>query len=113
MVEMVKKVTVFLVDDLDGKAADETVQFALDGVHYKIDVSEKNAKKLRDQLQPWVTAGRRTGGARRRRAVGAGRASMDHDESAAIRQWARTSGYEIGKRGRIPVEVIDAYRAAH
>ena len=30
--EMVEKVTVSLRDDLDGKAADETVQFALDGV---------------------------------------------------------------------------------
>ena len=37
--EMVKKVTVSLLDDLDGKAADETVQFALDGVSYEIDRS--------------------------------------------------------------------------
>ena len=28
-------------------------------------------------------------------------------------EWARKSGHEIAKRGRIPVEVIDAYRAAH
>jgi hypothetical protein len=67
--EMVKKVTVSLLDDLDGKAADETVQFALDGVRYEIDLSEKNAKKLRSAFQPWVTAGRRTGGSRRRRGV--------------------------------------------
>src|SRR6185437_5083352 len=69
VMEMVKKVTVSLLDDLDGKAADETVQFALDGVSYEIDLSEKNAKKLRSELQPWVTAGRRTGGSRRRRGV--------------------------------------------
>ena len=41
VMEMVKKVTVSLLDDLDGKAADETVQFALDGVSYEIDLSER------------------------------------------------------------------------
>ena len=111
--EMVKKVTVSLLDDLDGKAADETMQFALDGVSYEIDLSEKNAKKLRSELQPWVTAGRRTGGSRRRRGVRSASALIDRTESAAIREWARKSGHEIATRGRIPVEVIDAYRAAH
>ena len=60
--EMVKKVLVSLIDDFDGKPADETVQFGLDGVSYEIDLSAKNAKKLREHLQPWVNAGRRTGG---------------------------------------------------
>ncbi|HXO52474.1 MAG TPA: histone-like nucleoid-structuring protein Lsr2 [Mycobacterium sp.] len=32
---------------------------------------------------------------------------------AAIRDWARRSGYKIAARGRIPVDVVDAYRAAH
>ena len=40
-------------------------------------------------------------------------ASIDRTESAAIRTWARKSGHQIATRGRIPVEVIDAYRAAH
>ena len=48
---MAKKVTVTLVDDFDGDgAADETVEFGLDGVTYEIDLSSKNAKKLRDDL---------------------------------------------------------------
>ena len=51
--EMAKKVTVSFVDDLDGKtAADETVAFTLDGVACEIDLSTKNAKKLRAALQP-------------------------------------------------------------
>ena len=83
--EMVKKVTVSLLDDLDGKAADETVQFALDGVSYEIDLSEKNAQKLRSELQPWVAAGRRTEVLRRRRGVRPANASIDRTESAAIR----------------------------
>jgi hypothetical protein len=100
-----QKVTVSLLDDLDGKAADETVQFALDSVSYEIDLSEKNAKKLRTELQPWVTAARRAGGSRRRRGVRSASASIDRTESAAIREWARKSGHEIATRGRIVVGV--------
>ncbi len=111
--EMVKKVLVSLIDDFDGKPADETVQFGLDGVSYEIDLSAKNAKKLREHLQPWVNAGRRTGGSRRRRGVGTGGASIDRKQSADIRNWARRSGYEVASRGRIRAEVVDAFRAAH
>ena len=110
--EMVQKVLVSLIDDFDGKPADETVQFGLDGVSYEIDLSAKNAKKLREHLQPWVNVGRRTGGSRRRRGVGTG-ASIDRKQSADIRSWARTSGYGVASRGRIPAEVVDAFRAAH
>lgn len=63
---MAKKVTVTLVDDFDGAgAADETVEFGLDGVTYEIDLSTKNAAKLRGDLKQWVAAGRRVGGRRR------------------------------------------------
>ena len=52
---MAKKVTVTLVDDFDGEgAADETVEFGLDGVSYEIDLSSKNASKLRNDLKQWV-----------------------------------------------------------
>ncbi len=65
---MAKKVTVTLVDDFDGEgAADETVEFGLDGVTYEIDLSAKNATKLRNDLKQWVEASRRVGGRRRGR----------------------------------------------
>ena len=37
-----------LVDDLDGEAADETVEFGIDGKNYEIDLSKENAGRLRD-----------------------------------------------------------------
>ncbi len=59
---MAKKVTVTLVDDVDGEApADETVEFGVDGVTYEIDLSSKNAEKLRNQLSTWVEHARRVG----------------------------------------------------
>ena len=57
---MAQKVQVVLEDDLDGGTADETVVFGLDGTSYEIDLTKKNAAKLRDALAPWVAAGRRT-----------------------------------------------------
>jgi hypothetical protein len=109
-----KKVTVTLVDDFDGEAAaDETVEFGLDGVTYEIDLSTKNAKKLRDDLKVWVEKGRRVGGRRRGRGgSGRGRGSIDREQSAAIREWARRNGHNVSTRGRIPADVIDAFQAA-
>jgi hypothetical protein len=115
---MAKKVTVTLVDDFDGEGpADETVEFSIDGVSYEIDLSAKNAKKLRDDLKQWTEAGRRVGGRRRGRSAAAtgraaGRGSIDREQSAAIRDWARRNGHKVSTRGRIPAEVIDAFHAA-
>jgi hypothetical protein len=112
---MAKKVTVTLVDDFDGDGpADETVEFSIDGVSYEIDLSARNAKKLRDDLKQWIEAGRRVGGRRRGRSggPGRGRATIDREQSAAIREWARRSGHKVSTRGRIPAEIIDAFHAA-
>jgi hypothetical protein len=113
---MAQKVTVSLVDDMDGSTAAETVEFGLDGVSYEIDLSDGNAKRLRDALAGYVTNARRAGGRRRsagagpRRAAGGGaRPSVDREQNAAIREWARKQGMKISDRGRIPAEVLDAY----
>jgi len=34
-------------------------------------------------------------------------------DKGLVRAWARNNGYEIGHRGRIPAEVIEAYDHAH
>lgn len=112
---MAKKVTVTLIDDFDGEgAADETVEFALDGVAYEIDLSTKNASKLRSEVKKWAEAGRRVGGRRRGRTGGGGgrRGTIDREQSSAIRDWARRNGHNVSTRGRIPADIIDAFHAA-
>ncbi len=116
---MAQKVTVTLIDDVDGEAsADETVEFSLDGVTYEIDLSSDNAAKLRDQLDVWVTHARRTSGRRRTKAIAPvapapkGRASADREQSAAIRDWARRNGHKVSARGRISAEITEAYNKA-
>jgi hypothetical protein len=107
---MAQRVQVVLEDDLDGGKADETVTFGLDGTTYEIDLSKKNAAKLRDALGSYVGAGRRVAGRRGGgRGRGRGRSASD---SADIRAWAKANGYEVSERGRISAEVREAYNSA-
>ena len=101
-----------LIDDLDGEAADETIEFGIDGKNYEIDLSKANAGKLRDALASYVAAARRSGGRRSRSGAGAGparRPSIDREQNQAIREWARKRGMKVSDRGRIPAEVLEAY----
>ena len=47
---MAQRVHIVLEDDIDGGDATETVLFGVDGINYEIDLSDKNASKLRDSL---------------------------------------------------------------
>jgi hypothetical protein len=53
---MAQKVS--LIDDLDGSEADETVTYSLDGQEYEIDLSEENAAKFRETLEPYIDKSR-------------------------------------------------------
>jgi hypothetical protein len=104
-----------VTDDLDGSKADETIQFTIDGTSFEIDLSTAHAKALRNALEPYMKAGRKTGGRRDGRRDGrrAGSVTRDHDQIAAIREWAKTHGLKVSDRGRISAEVQEAYNAAH
>lgn len=111
---MAQKVSVTLVDDLDGSTAKETVEFGLDGASYQIDLSADNAGRLREALAEYVEHARRAGG--RKRALGrvtSGRAprtaTADREQNQAIREWARKQGLKVSDRGRIPTEVLESY----
>src|SRR5437867_399314 len=58
---MARKVEVKLLDDTDGSQADETVAFGVDGSNYEIDLSHKNAERLRSDLEKFLHAARRVG----------------------------------------------------
>jgi Lsr2 protein len=71
---MAQKEVVSLVDDLDGTSSDDitTVNFSLDGTNYEIDLTDRNAGHLRDNVANFVSAARRTGGRVKRSAVSTG-----------------------------------------
>jgi hypothetical protein len=113
---MAQRVSVVLVDDLDGSEAAETVSFGLDGVQYEIDLSENNADKLREVLAGYIGHARRAGG--RRKTGSASSRSTSNGRSggasaADVRAWARENGWDVPERGRVSAEVREAYDAAH
>jgi len=107
---MAKKVTTSLRDDLDGGPAAETVHFALGGSEFEIDLSTKNARAFRRQLDPFLEHARR---ARRFSKSQANRSAASRRRTNSIRTWAREHGMDISERGRIPLEVIERYEAAN
>jgi len=115
-----EKVTVELVDDLDGSPADEKVRFALGGSQYEIDLSRDNAAKFRAALKPYIDAARPPGLASqsvaRRAATSGKRASSGAAalgvDPKAVRVWADEKGIEVPSRGRIPKPILDQYMAA-
>lgn len=104
---MARKTRIILTDDLDGSPAGSTLEFALDGVSYEIDLNDEHAQQLRESLAPWVERGRRVGG-RARRGTAKGRS----EETKRVREWAQSNGYDVGDRGRVPSSVREAYAAS-
>lgn len=103
---MAREIITRLVDDVDGSTATATVKFAFEGTHYEIDLSEDNRAKMRKGLEPFIRAGRRTGGKQLPK-DGAGQT-----KTQVIRAWAEQQGLEVPPRGRVPNAIVEQYEAA-
>ncbi|MDP2775671.1 MAG: Lsr2 family protein [Nocardioides sp.] len=106
---MAQKVNIVLVDDLDGSDATETVTFGLDGASYEIDLNDKHAAELRDALAVYVGHARKSAGSRRT----AKKSSSLGPSAREVRDWARSNGFTVPDRGRIPAEIRTAFDAAN
>ena len=113
----------YLVDDLDGSTEDvANVLLALDGTNYEIDLSASNAEKLREKLARFVNAASpvkaaKSAPAKRgpkgRAPSKAATVPSNRDQVQAIREWAKSAGYEVSSRGRISKVIQEAFDAAH
>ncbi len=112
---MARKVQVTLVDDLDGGQADETVAFEFDGTAYEIDLSTKNAEKLRKAVGSYINVARKVGrtGSKRFRSSAAGVSTADREHNQVIRKWAKAQGLKVSDRGRISADVVEQYKTTH
>jgi hypothetical protein len=124
-----QKTIVTLIDDLTGEEAEDisTVEFALEGVTYEIDLANDNAARLRDNLARYVAAARKISarrpsvrGADRSPGRGAGngnggvaRSGYNRDTLRAIREWAKQNGHSVNERGRLPLTVLNAWEENH
>lgn len=121
---------VILVDDIDGSETDVvTVNFALEGDLYEVDLSAVNLDGLREALKPFTSVARRrpTASARKKPTGAGGSGSngasggngaktvgfLSRDQRTAVREWARAQGLEVADRGAFPKEVLAAYQEAH
>ena len=113
---------IYLVDDLDGSEDDvENVLLALDGTNYEIDLSASNAGRLREKLDRFVAAASpvkaaKSAPARRGpkgKAAKTASVPSNRDQVQAIREWAKSAGYEVSSRGRISKAIQEAFDAAH
>lgn len=115
---MARKTVTYLVDDFDGSDIPEgtsSTTFSLNGTTWSIDLAPGNAEKLESALAPFIEKATRV--------AGSGSASRRRSSSptsgnsarflASVREWANSNGYQVGERGRVKSEVLDAYRAAH
>lgn len=123
---MARRNQVILEDDIDGGNADQTVAFALNGVSYEIDLSDKHTQQLNEALEPFLSKARRVGGASvasRRPTRGSTKGAAEQlrasstkdaaEQSRAIRAWAKDNGHTVSDRGRISAHIVAAYESAH
>lgn len=103
---MANLITERKVDDLHYKhegeqvAAEEEVEFGLDGLRYRVDLTHLNAQTLRDLLAPYIAVAiLEKGGSPRR----------SREEMKQLRAWARENGWQLSDRGRIPDDARRAY----
>ncbi|MGO1950235.1 MAG: histone-like nucleoid-structuring protein Lsr2 [Mycobacteriaceae bacterium] len=113
-----KEVTQFF-DDLDGTAltSDDVVvtEFSYKGTEYVLDLSDANAQKFAEVLEPYIAVSTKVGkaGGRPRGRAAASGPKSDPNRNRRIREWARSQGREVSTRGQISHDVIEAYEAAN
>ena len=104
-----RRKTITLIDDLDGTIAAETVRFAIDGHDFEIDLSARNAAKLRQSLKLYTSRAHTAGGQKRTRMAVA---AVGESRAAQIRAWAKSQEVKVPARGRIPPDIARALSAA-
>ena len=114
---MARRIVHQLVDDLDGTVLEvgqgESVHFSLDGTAYEIDLTDENAAALREALAPYLSAARSTSTSRGSSSSAGRRRRTGQQDYSAIRAWAKSNGYQVSERGRVPASVLEAYEAAN
>ncbi|MCT1812814.1 Lsr2 family protein [Micrococcus luteus] len=102
-----------IADDFDGSTPAETVMFLVSGKEYEIDLNEEHQAQLQEALaefeekmSSYVTRARAVD---RPRAGKMSKAASSYD-AKEVRVWASENGYEVSDRGRIPLEILTAYK---
>ncbi len=103
---MARTTLVVLTCDLhdDGTEAVTTLTLEANGSRRELDVCQDHLDEL---LEP---ARRPRTRAKNRRVSGA--AAKNGAKQAAVREWARSNGYTVAARGRVPDEIVAAFKSS-
>jgi nucleoid-associated protein Lsr2 len=87
--------------------------FELDVCRLHLDELVRTGRRVRQQRRSRASSSTKRGPAkkkstRKRATRSRQRKALD---MAAVRDWARSNGYTVGDRDRIPASIVDAYRA--
>lgn len=120
---MGKSVVEVLTDDISGDTLPEgegrTVRLAVDEAVVEVDLSNQHIDELEEAIGRFLTAGRVISGPRQSDSPTSmsrptpPRQTNNRDGMKEVRAWARRQGYSVSARGRIPMNVMDAYARAH
>lgn len=111
------EVITYRTDDLDGTDLGKngtTVEFAVNGTAYEIDLSEKNAKLMMDALGQYMEHARKPTHRRGRRSSAGSHTvrPMASEETKAARAWLVEKGLLAPEsRGRISAENMERFRS--
>lgn len=103
---MVKRTKLIVSDDIDGSPAHETINFALNGEEFEIDLTREHAAELEAMFGVWIARARHIKGTRRHESVVPG-------TPRAMREWANSRGIHCPAKGRIPATVKEQYLAEY
>lgn len=128
---MAQKIRVELVCDAceDGRPAQRTLGFAFDDENgerseYKVELCARHMAQFVGAMQQWIEMARLepiqakaigrgkarvNGNGTVRQSNGRAPARRGAEQVAAIRTWARSHGYTVAEKGRIPTEIEEAY----
>lgn len=112
---MAQRIQILLTDDLDPELeATETIVFGLDGASYEIDLNSDHALQMREAIEPYVTAARKSGGRQAVRRVAKPMSAPEGigPDAHAVRTWAREQGISVNERGRIKGSVVARFLEA-
>ncbi|WP_207844071.1 histone-like nucleoid-structuring protein Lsr2 [Williamsia soli] len=107
-------------DDIDGKALEiddlNVVGWTWLGVDYEFDTSTTNLDRIesgRVPLSTLLARSRRVGGRKRtpgtKAPANVPAPAVSNAATKTIRSWAQQNGYQLGDRGRIPADVVEAF----
>lgn len=101
---MTRRTVEVIESNISNDPAEVEVFFSINSNHYRMDLTEAEAKQFHATLDPYVAVAEvlppRRGGARKRTYP-----------VAAVREWAGRTGVELPVTGRIPNEVWDRFES--